>query len=414
MANTLELVEFASDPAFAVDDRMRVVAWNSGAENLLGYSAAEAVGQNCGLILRAVFPTGEPLCSSSCEGRSCFAMGRKWSVSACRLQHKNGRSVLAGISTLVVPPGTAGDNNDPTSAVILLRKINEEAPAVSLDMPMRISTFGHFGVSGAGKGLNVERWKRKQAVVVLKCLVNQLDRPVHRERLIEWIWPDVDAQKGWQRLKVTVSFLRSKLRASGCPSVRIDTVGQTYLLRREGIWLDSEAFDSLITSGWENLKRENHAAARTCFEEAEGLYRGDYFEGEPYADWCAAERERLREMYLELLAGLAKCYAAGGHFMEAARVCRTALAIDPCRENFLRELLENLVSLGQLDWARGQYAAWRQKLIDDIGFEPAPETEQAYYRLVESRINVDGPVRQPGPQPGKPVTADALRTANLS
>ncbi len=385
MNNILELLEHSSDPAFAVDSRMQIVGWNSGAEALLGYTAAEAIGQGCACILRAVFPTGEPLCSSSCEGRACFANGRKWSISACRLQHKNGSCILAGISTLVVPPGVRLKNGDSTSAVIFLREVSEGIPEATVDLPMRVSTFGNFSISSAGKGLNVESWKRKQAVLVLKCLINQLNRPVHRERLIEWIWPDADPLRGWQRLKVAVSFLRSMLRKHGVTSATIDTIGQTYLLRSEGVWLDSAAFVSLVTLGWKSLNDGNRVEAQTCFEEAEGLYCGDYFEDEPYAEWCAAERERLREMYLELLAGLAECYASSVRFMDAARVCRTALAIDPCRESFLRELLENLAKLGQPDWAKAQYIAWRRKLVEDIGFEPAPETEQAFQRLVEHR-----------------------------
>ena len=40
-----ELVEFASDPAFAIDDRHPVAAWNRGAEQLFGYAPDEVVGR---------------------------------------------------------------------------------------------------------------------------------------------------------------------------------------------------------------------------------------------------------------------------------------------------------------------------------------------------------------------------------
>ena len=86
---------------------MRVVGWNSGAENLLGYSAAEAMGQSCDQVLQAFYPTGEPLCSVLCEGRSCMATGEKWNMAACRIRHKNGKMITSGISTLVVPAGMA-------------------------------------------------------------------------------------------------------------------------------------------------------------------------------------------------------------------------------------------------------------------------------------------------------------------
>ena len=56
----LQLVDGASDAAFAIDDHHRVVVWNNAAEQLLGYSAGEVIGQRCGEILQSVLPGGEP------------------------------------------------------------------------------------------------------------------------------------------------------------------------------------------------------------------------------------------------------------------------------------------------------------------------------------------------------------------
>ena len=61
---TSDLVEYASDPAFAVDGNMKVISWNAAVEDLLGYSSEEAIGQSCGQMLQALYPTGEPLCSA--------------------------------------------------------------------------------------------------------------------------------------------------------------------------------------------------------------------------------------------------------------------------------------------------------------------------------------------------------------
>jgi DNA-binding SARP family transcriptional activator len=382
---TTDLVQFASDPAFALDGDMRVVGWNAGAERLLGYSTDDVIGQNCGHVLQAFYPTGEPLCSVLCEGRACIGCGEKWGISACRIRHKNGKMIAAKISTLVVPPDVRKQNNGDAVAVVFLHESKGTASDVSHILPLRIFTLGQFSLAIAGEGLNVETWKRKQAVIVLKCLVSQLGRPVHRERLIEWLWPDADAERGWERLKVTISFLRGKLKAGGAVENTIETMGQCYLLRRDAVWVDTDAFGSLVTAGWGFLKEGKRLEARTRFEEAQSLYRGHYLEDEPYAEWCAEERERLREVYLELLAGMVRCYAEDGHYMEASQVCRTALFNDPCRESFLRALLENLVNLGRPDWAEAQFASWRRNLDTEYGLEPTHETLRAYQQLMGDR-----------------------------
>jgi DNA-binding SARP family transcriptional activator len=382
---TTDLVGFASDPAFAVDDGMRVVGWNDGAAELLGYSTTEALGLKCSQVLQAFYPTGEPLCSMLCEGRACLAVGEKWSMSACRIRHKSGEMISAGISTLVVPPDARDQDEDEAVAVIFLREAKGDASQVPAISPLRIFSLGQFGLAIGGLGLDVESWKRKQAAVVLKCLVSQLGRPVHRERLIEWLWPEADEQRGWERLKVTISFLRAKLRDGGATNEVIETVGQSYLLRRDAVWADADIFASLVSAGWALLNDGDLGQARARFEEAESLYRGDYLEDEPYAEWCAEERERLREIHLELLSGMAKCYAEDGLFMEASRVCRAALSNDPCRESFLRSLLQNLVMLGRPDWAESHYASWSRTLDEEYGLQPTRETLQVYQRLVGDR-----------------------------
>ncbi|MDH3741334.1 MAG: winged helix-turn-helix domain-containing protein [Hyphomicrobiales bacterium] len=386
MTRLIDLADFASDAAFTVDGDMRVTAWNSGAQELLGYSAKEAIGQKCHQVLQAYYPTGEPLCSMLCEGRECFAIGSKWSIVSCRIRHKGGQMISAGISTLVLPPEARQRDEGEEVAVVFLRNGIGSDSHVSATPQMRIFTLGQFGLAVAGKGLDVASWKRKQAAVLMKCLVSQLDRPVHRERLIEWLWPDADPDRGWQRLKVALSFLRGKLLEGGAAKEIIETVGQSYRLRRDAVWVDSDKFDSLVTTGWDHLKEGNRSDALCRFEEAESLYRGDYFEDEPYAEWCALERERLREIYLELLTGMARCYAEDGHFVEASWACRTALSIDPCRESFVRTLLENLVNLGRPDWAKAQFTSWRYRLAEELGLYPTDETLQIYQQLIEDPV----------------------------
>lgn len=361
---------------------MRVIGWNAGAEDLLGYSSKDAVGQNCSRVLQAFYPTGEPLCSAMCEGRACLALGEKWSLGACRIRHKDGQMIPVSISTLVTPMEARAEKSDESVAVIFLRETGGATTDVTAIQPLRVFTLGRFGLAAAGAGLDVDNWRRQQAVVLLKILVSQLGRPVHRERLIELLWPEADIESGWKRLKVVVSYLRDQLRAGGAPEKTIETVGQSYLLRRDTVWVDSDIFDSLVAKGRALLKEGNQRDAQVRFEEAASLYRGDYLEGMPYADWCAEERSRLREVYLDLLAGMTKNYAEQGLFMEAVQVCRTALYNDPCRESFLRALLENLVNLGRPDWAEGQFTSWRLTLDEEYGLQPTQETLQTYQRLV--------------------------------
>lgn len=395
MVRTSDLVRFCSDAAFSVSAEMRVVSWNAGAEQLLGYTSDEIVGRPCADALRGIFQSGEPLCSPQCEGMACFKRGDFWAVKSCRLQHKDGAMVSAAISTLVVPNADGTQHNatqEDAVAVIFLRDDAPKQDNHPTSLPLRIFTFGHFGLTVAGRGLAVDKWKRRHALTLLKCLVVHRGRPVHRELLIDLLWPDADTQRGWERLKVTVSFLRGQLRAGGLrDDAVVETVGQSYLLRRDAVWVDADVFEQLTAEGWQLKNRGEFAEAVTRFESAKRLYRGSYLEDDPYEDWCAEERERLREIYLETMLGLADSHAEQGNLFEAAQVCRAALYKDPCRESFQQRLFQHLIHLGRPDWAEMQFNSWRQTLADDYGLEPTPETTRLYRQLRKEQA--DKPLR---------------------
>ncbi len=381
---TADLIGYASDPAFGLNEKMQVSGWNAAAQALLGYTRAETDGMACSQVLQAFYLTGESLCSVMCEGRACITSGKKWGIENCRIRHKNGDMISVGISSLVLPHEARTIGSPDPVAVIFLRKAGKDIENFASDVPLRIFTLGKLGLAGAAGGLDIGNWKRKRAAVVLKCLVSQLDRPVHRERLIDWLWPEATAETGWQRLKVTISYLRGALRKGGVSGDVIETVGQSYLLRSSSVWVDADSFATLVTAGWDLLKAGNIDEAHLRFEQAEDLYRGDFFEDEPYAEWCAVERERLREFYLEMLAGMTRCCMHSGKYVEAARVCRTALSADPCRENFIRSLMQSMARLDRRDWARAHFISWQRSLEQQYGLTPTEETLTAYQNLVDS------------------------------
>lgn len=376
------LVECASDAAVAIDAKRRVVGWNRGAEQLLGYTADEVLGRRCADVLQAVLPGGEPLCVPDCELFRCFLDNHACGVPACRIRRKNGEWVNVGMSSLVMP-SSLREAPDGVVAVELLREKDQSHVRAKPQGALQIFTLGGFGLTASGCTVPVEKWKRKQAVKLLKYLVTQLDRPVHRERILDCLWPDVDEERAWGRLKVTVYYLRNQLRATGIGGDVVRTVGDAYLLRRDVVWVDAEIFEKLVNEGRTLQDRRQWDEALRCYDEALSLYRGDYLEQDVFADWCAEERERLREICLEALARKAECHAQTGHFAQAVQVCRKALVRDPCRENLHVALMEYLWRSGQVDRALAQYRHCEAVLGREFGVEPMPETQRLYLQIMD-------------------------------
>ncbi len=377
-----ELVDLASDAALAIGSESQVVAWNERAASLLGYAPEQALGRPCYDILQAILPSGEPLCTPECEGKLCFVRHSPFAVRECSLRHKDGRWLRASISTLVAAAPDKDETDSPAVAVVFLQPREEPVSGIFADRQLRVFTFGHFGLSVADSGLPIDRWYRKHALTLLKLLITHRGEAVHREHVIECLWSDADERRGRERLKVTTYFLRQQMRAAGVRGDVITVAGATYALRRDAVWLDCEAFESLFNEGRLLKQRGQPKEALLCFEKAECVYKGDYLPEERYADWCAEERERLREIYLDVLGHMVDSYLDSGDYERVVEVCRLGLAREPCRESFHRTLMICLLHLGQCDRAIAHYHRCRQVLKTELGVEPAPETQRLYRELV--------------------------------
>jgi len=383
MMDARYIVDYASDAAFAIDGEQRIVAWNYGARRLLEYTRREVLGRHCWEVLKAVCPGGESLCVPGCEGARSFQHSRAFSAPRCQARHRDGTWIPVNFESIVMPKRARSLDTGSAVAVVFLRGENEKSHRPPLGRKLQIFALGRFCLSAGGRGLAVEKWERKQALTLLKWLVANLGRPVHRETLMEFFWPEIDEERAWKRLKVTVHYLRRQLRAAGIPEDTVETAGQTYALRRDAVWLDLVVFERRTAEGAALQREQRWDKALHRFEEAKRLYRGDYMEEDIYADWCSAERERLFEIYLEMLTGMAECHARAGHFAEAVQVCRAALVRDPGRESFHRTLMEYLVRLGRADWAMAQYHRCRRFLADELGVEPMRETLRLYRQILE-------------------------------
>ncbi len=380
------LVHFISDPALALNGDLQVVAWNKAMQALTGYSYCEVSNRTCYDVLQAIHPGGQPLCTPSCEGGDCFRRGKLFSVPCCKIRDRDGQFHTVSYSSMVVPPEVRKATEDRAIAIIFLHQ-NEADVNNSALHSLQVFSFGHFGLVAQGKGLEIEKWKRKQALKLLKYLITHRGHAIPRERLVECLWPDVDEHHGRDRLKVTLYYLRNQLRKAGISDEIIETINHTYLLRADKIWLDADIFELTISEGSFLTERKNWKEAIRSFDQVQHLYRGEYLEEEIYEDWCAEERERLRELYLDMLAKMAQCYAELNLFSKAVQVCRRALACEACREYFHRALMIHLTQAGQRDQAISHYKNCQKILLQELGVEPMVETKAIYKQIVECKIS---------------------------
>jgi DNA-binding SARP family transcriptional activator len=373
MTNPRDFVAYSSDPAIVVDGRQKVLAYNKAAADLVGLANESPSALTCDDMLNAVLAEGGTLCSKQCAAIDSLRHLHPFASGPCLVRDRAGGRVAAKIRTMAIP----GDEEDPDRPVAVIFISPADAPPVKPptdDSRLHVQALGRFSVSFQGRRLDLEQWPRRQSVQLLKLLVAHADRPLHRERLIEHFWPDADAETGWCRLKVTVHSLRQKLREAGFDREAIITVDSSYLLQTEAVRIDAHDFEVLVREGRAHQRNDRVDDAIRAYEEAKRTYRGDFMEGDLYADWCAEDRERLCETYIEVLNALAELHFRRLSFAAAAQECHAALVREPCRESIHRLLMQSLIALQRQDSALRQFERCRQILLTELGVEPSAET----------------------------------------
>lgn len=375
-------LEGASDAGFAIDGNLLIVGWNKCASDLLGYEPEEAIGRHCAEILQAVASNGDPLCVPGCSADCCFRREKPFEARDCMAHRKDGTWAPVSITSVALSKKVRQPLHSEAIAVIYIHSDTAPDDKHLLDKTLRIFTFGRFGLSVGDKDLEVEHWDRKQSVTILKFLAAHSGRSVPREVLIDCLWPEVNELSGRKRLKTCIYSLRQHLRNAGLSGQIVETTNEAYLLRSEAIWVDTEVFEKSIVEGNARLNEGLYQEALEFYRVAEHLYRGEYLDEDIHTEWCAEERERFRQIFMEMLINMAECYEQCTDYPKTIAVYRKILSYDSCRESTHRALMECLARTGHADSAITQYRYCRHTLSQELDVEPMPETEALYRRIL--------------------------------
>ena len=249
---------------------------------------------------------------------------------------------------------------------------------------LRVHLLGQFMVC-AGESTLVDRsWNRSKAKALLKILALQRERSLHREQVLELLWPDMDSAAAANNLYKNLHYLRSKFSEYGIEGTVVGAAGDAIVLSPE-IRLDVEEF------------RRQAAEARSektntgLFERAIACYGGGLLPEDLYEDWTEPDRENLHALYIQILMDLGQLYESVGNLEMAVDRLQQLLHVDPVNEEAHRLLMRMYAQLGSRHRALLQYQTCRQNLKDTLGVDPEDLTESLYRDIIEGRIKISTP-----------------------
>ena len=227
----------------------------------------------------------------------------------------------------------------------------------------------------------VEIWSSARCRSLFGYLLTHRQPWPPREVLMEVFWPESPPEASRNSLNVALHGLRRTLRTiTDIPVVVYG--GGSYRINQElSLWLDVDEFDRRVDSGRQFEEAGNVDQAKHDYELAGGLYRGDFLADDPYEDWAALTRERLRLAHLDALGRLSNLYFNAGHYTACASLCQRILERDPCREDAHRRLMRCYSRQSQPHLALIQYRACVRALTDELGVGADPATARLHDQI---------------------------------
>ena len=216
---------------------------------------------------------------------------------------------------------------------------------------------------------------------VLAALLLHRKELVTTDELVDALWGEAPPPNAVQVVRTYVSRLRRRLVEPGEETVPLaGRMGGYVLATREG-QADVDHFESHARTGRTRLQAGDFPAAVSHLGMALALVRGPPLGGMAYESFCRAEVERLEELGLLVREDLVEARLGRGEHRTLIPELRAAVAEQPLRERFRRQLMLALYRSGRQAEALEAYRQARELLRERLGLEPGPEL-----RVLERRI----------------------------
>ncbi|MDQ7810906.1 BTAD domain-containing putative transcriptional regulator [Amycolatopsis sp. A133] len=276
-------------------------------------------------------------------------------------------------------------------------------------MRLQLDLFGPVRAWRGGREMALGSAQRRALLAVLALKANQV---VTRADLIDAIWGEKAPASANGSVYTYVSSLRAALdpdRPAGGSAV-LTSGSSGYCLRVDAESIDVVRFENLRERARLCQRANDFPGARAALDSALALAREEPLAGLP-GPYAATQRERLRELRLELVERRARIVLDEGGHQQVLADLRPFTAQHPLREGLQSLHLLALYRCGHRDEALRLFERLRAGTVDELGIEPGSELTTRYEQIL-----ADDPAlwRQLANAPRTPAPAPAPRPAGRS
>lgn len=228
-----------------------------------------------------------------------------------------------------------------------------------------------------------DAWTTRRARDILCFIASRRHRRASKDTIIEVFWGEAEDDSISKNFHPTVSHIRKALNSN-------QPLKQNFLLYRDGDYqlnhdfsyaIDTVEFDRLVAEGEAARRAGKHDQVIACYEAAIQLYRGEFMHG-CYDEWVDEQRSYYREQYLHMLEALVVAAQKSKEWPRSLHLAQQILSDDPYREDIHCLIMRAHAAQGNRVAVKEQYEALRRLLRDELGVNPAAETQKIYQQLL--------------------------------
>lgn len=235
---------------------------------------------------------------------------------------------------------------------------------------LEIQCFGSLEVKIDGHRV---KWERTKAEELFGYLLMNHGSGVHKETILDVLWPDSDPQRALPILQTLACRLRS-IFAPLQHRVKLDYASSRYCLTvSESIcdlfFVESVLYNSTETGGSGQL-----------VEKAVQMVRQGFLSEHGYL-WAMEKEESLKTEMCRVLRKKADTSCSKRNWADAVAPLKLLLTIKPYAEEEINLLLSCYAEMKDLYGIVEQFQWLEQVLKRDYDLEPSPSTQRLYARL---------------------------------
>ena len=258
-----------------------------------------------------------------------------------------------------------------------------------MPMDVNISLLGGFSVRVDGVTVPADAWTRRHAASLVKLLAPADGHRLHREQVIDALWPGLSVDAAAPRLHKAAHYARRALGAAVDPRSVVLRNELVVLLPDARVSVDAVEFRA---RGSAALADGTTAAADAALEAYDGLLLPD----DIYEPWTDEPRDVVRVLHVDLLR-----LASRWHDL---------IREHPADEQAHLAIVNALADKGDVRAALRQLERFDQASRRELGTAPSPETERLRSLLVSRTSDMKIPKqRAPHRLVGRRDVGDEIR-----